>query len=517
MATGGTDGSISLWDFASGRRLRTLAAGNGALRSLSFTAAGPYLLTAGNDGRARIWQLDEGREMFSAPGTVAALSPDAKRVVVANEANSPGKLSIYAVDSGAKVADFVSGNDLHTALSYTPDGTQIVAAASNGTIRLHGADGVLRKILNGHKAAVSGLAFAADGRFTVSASDDATIRVWETDDPDVMVYFPAGNKSLWAARFSPDGSRVAIGGSGGVEVFDAHTARQLLTIPTQTNVIDLDFSPDGTEIATGEESGVVHVWDADNGQRKSEFRGHGDHPVTSVDFSPDGVLVASTAAQEEHIARIWEAADGSERMVLDADRTADVDDVLTIRAVEFSPDGSMIATGSEDGARIWDARTGEQQLLFEGHGGVVSGISFTPSGDYVASAGPDGSVRVWDPRTGRQAQVVRINEGAPIRVRVSYDGTYAIAGYPSRQAAVVELTQAQFSGGAAANMGGFAGKVLGVDFSPNDFRAIAVGEGGVAILDRCEVCLPIQQLRDVASERVARQLTPDERRRFVDN
>jgi WD domain, G-beta repeat/KAP family P-loop domain len=70
--------------------------------------------------------------------------------------------------------------------------------------------------------------------------------------------------------------------------------------------------------------------------------------------------------------------------------------------VAYAPDGAALATGGDDRtARIWDARTGQQQHQLTGHTGSVRSVAYAPDGATLATAG-DTTIRIWNPRNGAQ-------------------------------------------------------------------------------------------------------------------
>jgi glucose repression regulatory protein TUP1 len=116
------------------------------------------------------------------------------------------------------------------------------------------------------------------------------------------------------------------------------------------------------------------------------FRDH-DGSVRSVDFSPNGRLVASASLDET--VRIWNLRDGSARVFSD--------NAHGLWSVRFSPNGQYVVAGNSDWIlRIWDVRSGQLVKRWRGHGGTIWSVAFTPDGKGLLSGSGDGVAKYWD-------------------------------------------------------------------------------------------------------------------------
>jgi len=142
--------------------------------------------------------------------------------------------------------------------------------------------------------------------------------------------------------------------------------------------------------------------------------------VKAVAFSPNGQLIAS--GSKDKTVRLWDAATGAERRTLKGHSGS-------VSAVAFSPNGQLIASGSGDGtARLWDAATGAERRTLKGHSGWVGAVAFSPNGQLIASGSGDETVRLWDAATGAERRTLKGHSGWVSAVAFSPNGQLIASG-----------------------------------------------------------------------------------------
>jgi len=100
-----------------------------------------------------------------------------------------------------------------------------------------------------------------------------------------------------------------------------------------------------------------------------------------------------------------------------------------VRAVAVSPDGALVASGSDDDTvRLWDASSGQVRAVLRGHEDMVRAVAFSPDGTRLASCSSDDTVRLWDVGTGLVEHVLVGHEADVFSLAFSKDGSRLLSG-----------------------------------------------------------------------------------------
>jgi len=444
--------TVRLFDATTGQLRRTLRGHTGRVYRVVFSPNSQILVSCSDEEKeVKLWDVVQDREPRILEGHEAgvltlAFSPDGKVLASAGRGR---RILLWKVSTGEDKATLLLPAEVtNWSLGFHPDGKILVSASSDGMVRLWDLEAKeLRsaflhdQVTQDDLSVCRNVTFSADGRL-LATSSDLKICLWDSKTSRNIWSVPGAGVGLTA--FSPDGKTLLTGGHIHTDL-SVHTVTRwnvvrgekqaTLTLRSQAGYACQSLSPDGGTLAGGggDFGTVVGLYDADTGRPRFPETGH-KAGGGRIAFSLDGKWLAS-AGGLDNTAKLWDMATGKEVRTLRWLGKAGLD----VRAVAFSPDGKILATGDSDGTvRLWDPVTGQSLGIFN-EGGIVDQIAFSPDGKSLASANWDGTVRLYDVAR-------RIEKGKPLRcdsrvasVGFSPDGRLLAAGSLDGIARVLEV------------------------------------------------------------------------------
>ncbi|XRB03834.1 EF-hand domain-containing protein [Pycnococcus provasolii] len=354
----------------------------------------------------------------------ASYSADGTRIVSASRDKT---VRVWDATTGACISVLEGHSGWVNSASYSADGTRIVSASSDKTVRVWDATtGACMSVLKGHSLKVLSASYSANGTRIVSASMDKSVRVWDAATGACLSVLEGHSREVTSASYSADGTRIVSAGGDDktVRVWDATTGACVIVLMGHSDMVtSASYSPDGTRIVSSSLDETLRVWDAMTGACMSVLEGHSNGGVTSASYSADGTRIVSAGGVLDNTVRVWDATTGACMSVLEGHSDL-------VLSASYSPDGTRIVSASDDETvRVWDATTDMRVSVLEGHCDPVQSASYSADGTRIVSASKDETVRVWDATTGACLSVLEghSHDEAVTSASYSADGTRIVS------------------------------------------------------------------------------------------
>ena len=413
-----------------------------------------------------VWDANTGELLFTLKAQMRGIqtlvfSADGKTLASGNIGNT---IRLWDMDTGTYRASFkISKSGFH-GLTFSPNGKRLASGSDDGKVRLWDATvkkqdglGALGQYtpmltLRGHKDRVSALAFSPDGKTLITAGPSGNIRVWDTTTGSERFTCSGHFGNALGFVFSEtDATFTSVHrftwNNVQLKDWDVNTGNQ---ISVRFLNIDNEFaalSPDSKTIVVHDywQKNITQLWDVNarraystlkepskekqNSRQRSSFR-------AGFTFSPDSTTVASS--RRNNVVQLWDATarqpSGLKKFFgfvnAQYPRLTIQGHPVHTRTLAFSPDGNMLAGGSNLGAiHLWDAHTGTKLLTLKGYNNRISALTFSPDGKTLASGSANGEISLWNTANGTQDSTNIIEPRATVnKLLFSLDGKILVSG-----------------------------------------------------------------------------------------
>jgi len=343
-------------------------------------------------------------------------------------------------------------------------------------------NGALKKF-EGHKSSVENVEFSSDGKYLFSMNVEIEISSYRTGEPvshekiesEIKIWDIESGKEIKQIKvpdsairnfcIAPKGDRIAMSTNKEAIITDLNGTilkkQQAHGKISYRDSSEIAWSPDGKYIAFEtrieyDNAGVIGIWDIDNDKiihtialkskegMNSTIRNSlsgSESDIYSLVFSPDSKSLAAGTNfswNSNRTLRVWDVKTGKEQMLF-----GDQDCIIT--TLSFSPDGKYLADlrmieswSGYKTIRIWDFEKGVVKHTLEGHTSGVYSVSYSPDGKRIATVSDDKTIRIWNSNTGKEVLNINFTPFLSAQVgpgvRFSPDGkSLAVWGLSSRE------------------------------------------------------------------------------------
>lgn len=420
--SGSDDGTVKIWDVASGREIRTLHGHTGRVLSVAISRDGEFILSGSESRVTDLPNVDDflksldtipiditedsnillwdkaGKKIKSFVGhrgfvNSIGFCKDTDRIISTDEQS----IKLWEIDNGKEIKSLDTGlKGPGSPTAFTSDCTNAITA-SNKTIKLW--DLITSKQsgqIEDNGGLISAIAISESGNLIVSGHSDGAIKIWDVKTGKIIDSFHGGTQAITAITISTDESYITAGSYDGlVKIWGVKDGMEVSKCKGhEYNVLSVTFSKDGMFVLSAGGDKTISLCEAKTGKEIRNFHGYIKNPIVSVNYLLDKNYIMVTDTRG---VGLWDIAKGKV-----SDRFPNP--VMTFSDIVYSSDRKHVFYASGNTLGMVETKTGKLEKTFDGYWAPISSIALSHNGRYIA-AGSLGNdiVKLWDVETGKDA------------------------------------------------------------------------------------------------------------------
>ncbi|MDE0683927.1 MAG: WD40 repeat domain-containing protein [Candidatus Poribacteria bacterium] len=382
--------TFTVWDVERSRKVATLTYKE-TVRRFHFSQTGSQLVIGGTDTILQTWNIGDPapqspaiRDHYSVCGSVK-FSPDGQTLAAGYWS---GEIHLRDVQELKLQTTFrCESCEAIRSIDFSPCGNKLAATSYDKIVSVWNLEKPEAPPveLTGHQASLFVVAFSPKGDLLVSADANGVLGVWDVEHDYELQMFTEERDCSWSIAFSPDGKHlVSAHEKEKAQVWDIENGEQIAELSSNR--------PRDATKYKGDDRQIQRIL-------KSLEKGSEDKrtPTKAIAFSPNGDLIAGNVGGQIWL---WDTTTYEIRMVICLPQGCGRAEALT-----FSPCGRYLVSGAswldrlgidKVSIRLWDVATGENIATFWSHPTDIQSLAFSPDGTLLASGSYDGTILLWD-------------------------------------------------------------------------------------------------------------------------
>jgi len=399
LATGSSDGKIKLWEIKDFREVLTLEGHNDEILSLAVRPGRNELLSGGEDGLLNVWSVPDGAliKTIKRENGITAIDFDrtGEKLFFVSSPRYYGNFSndiieIYDIEEDSSLQKIKEHFEGTVSLSVRPDNMDFAAGGFNEILGIWRREDryVLYRKIKRHSGIINLMKYT--GEELLSASSDGTVIFWNTSTGESLRRIEIKGETLQAIAYSPVLLAMSIKSKfnfddfkdRGIRVWNSNEEIYNFT-GHKDDVMAIAFNKNATLLASGGKDRTVMIWNLDN-IKDSFSPGRQEGSVENLCFNSDGTILASGGSDGKIYLCYIEKK--SQICILPVHEAA-------ITSIIFSPEVDKIISGSYDRrVNIWSR---EATVTIETEWSVRD-LNISPDGIYLAITTNNGIIEIWN-------------------------------------------------------------------------------------------------------------------------